>query len=87
MQSFFRKIFFTPGLPQMKIAFFFVEKLIITQRLYYTIYCSKHERNYSISVHFRDNLAISLSRSLRYLHFTFDGCGMEKYTGRLGKKS
>lgn len=68
----------------MKIDFFFVEKLIITQRLYYNMYCSKHGRNYFISVHFRDNLAISLPRrSLRYLHFA--GCGKEKYTGRLGK--
>lgn len=62
MQSFFRKTLFTPGLPQMKIAFFFVEKLIITQRLYYTRYYTKHGRNYFISVHFRGNLAINLSR-------------------------
>lgn len=75
MQSFFRKI-----------GFFFVEKLIITQRLYYTRYYSKHGRNYSVSIHFRDQLAISFSRrNLRYLNFTFTGCGKDKYTGSLGK--
>lgn len=70
----------------MKIAFLLVEKIIITPRLYYTSYYSKHGRNYSISAHFRGNLTVSISRrSLRYLHLTFAGCGKEKYTGSLGK--
>lgn len=70
----------------MKIAFFFVEELIITQRLYYTRYYNKHERNYFISVHFKGNLAISISRrNLRYLHFTFASCG-KKNTPKPRKK-
>lgn len=54
----------------------------------YTRYYSKDGRNYSISVHFRGNLAIIFSRrNLRYLHFTFVSCRKEKYKGKLGKKS
>lgn len=54
----------------------------------YTRYYSKDGRNYSISVHFRGNLAIIFSRrNLRYLHFTFVSCRKEKYKGKIGKKS
>lgn len=54
----------------------------------YTRYYSKDGRNYSISVHFRGNLAISFSRrNLRYLHFTFAGCRKKKIYRKPRKKS